>query len=297
MLDEVPNSRSLAIDGLELSCWEQGEGPVVLLLHGFPDSPQTWRLALPALAKAGFRAVAVTIPGYEQSSIRTGKPKVRDFSSLNLARIVEAVIDQLSSEPIHLVGHDWGASLVFSAVRLCPQKVRSLTMMSVPHPARFFRFMFANSDQRKASRYIQFFQLVGIAEYALRRRDFRGIKKLWDRWSPGLEISEEYLAPVREQFAHREVLTAALCYYRAAALPGDSQSKALIRGPVDVPTLGMYGEHDGCILPRTFRACMNEDDFTGGLTVEAVADAGHFLHLEQPDACHRLLVEHFQKHS
>ncbi|MEM9395841.1 MAG: alpha/beta hydrolase [Pseudomonadota bacterium] len=299
MLDGVAQKKVITFQDWKLSCWECGEGPVVLLLHGYPDTPTTWKQAVPALVDAGYRVLVPTLPGYERSSINVTGFSIRAYRAEALAAALARVVDYCSSEPIHLIGHDWGSSVAFSLARYCPERLRSLTLMALPHPHRFANYVYNDRSQRRASRYIFFFQLPGIAEALLRSRGFRGIERLWERWSPGWGGSEEaqqYLAAVKQAFSDPLVLRAALSYYRAALWVRDSKSRDLVRGQVAVPTLGLFGQQDRCILPDTFRACMDERDFVNGLRVAAIDGAGHFFHLERPEETHAEILAHLAVH-
>ena len=282
--------RELGKDGLRFTAWEMGTGPLVLLLHGFPDTSQTWRETMPALAEAGYRAVAVTLRGYEPSSQPSAKRAASDFRVANLAQDVLDWIALLGEERAHLVGHDWGATIAFAAARKAPAKVASLSLLAVPHPARLGEQIAGDKAQRKASSYIVFFQLKGIAEFIIRRRDFAYLEGLWRKWSPTWAIPEGDLASMRETFRQPGTLQSALGYYRAAANRKDAPSMELLAGEVEVPTLGLHGVEDGCILPHAFKASMRSEDFPGGMTCKEIAGAGHFLQLEHAEAVNAELI-------
>jgi pimeloyl-ACP methyl ester carboxylesterase len=118
---------------LTFSALAVGDGPLVLLLHGFPDHARTFRFQLAALADAGFRAVAPMLRGYEPSS----QPADRNYTTTALTSAVVAWLDQLAgAERAHLVGHDWGAAVAYSVASVTPQRLRSLTTIATPPPAR-----------------------------------------------------------------------------------------------------------------------------------------------------------------
>lgn len=272
---------SLATDGLAFSAWEMGEGPLVLCLHGFPDTAGTWRLLLPDLASAGFRAVAVTSRGYEPAS----QPADGDYSLAALSADILGWMDALGSGQAHLVGHDWGASLAFAAAARAPERVLSVTALAVPHPAGFAARVLQDFDQMARSWYVYAFQALEAADEIVKARDFALIEHLWRVWSPDWEPDPQDLHRVRQAFSAPGVTLAALAYYRTAfdiAHPRTAESSTLVGAPIRSPVLGLAGDRDGCVAAEVFAASMPEALFPGGVTVERWADAGHFLHLEKP---------------
>ena len=285
----------LTSGGLAFTAYEMGQGPLALCLHGFPDTPYTWRHLLPALAEAGFRAVAVTLRGYEPCSQPSERPVQEGYRVVRLAQDVADWITALGDTKAHLVSHDWGATIAYATARKVPDKVASIVAMAVPHPARFAALMRSNKAQLKASSYMMFFQLRGIAETWVRRGDFAFFDRTWAKWSPGWQGSSQDLAVLKGVFRQPGVLTSALSYYRAAANTKDMESLSLLAGEIPVPTLGLYGALDGCILPEVFAEAMVEDDFPLGLEVERIEGAGHFLHLERPDALNARIVQFLKR--
>lgn len=259
-----------------------GSGPLVLCLHGFPDNCRTFDVLLPALAEAGYRGVAPTMRGYESSA----QPADQDYHAIRMAEDVVGWIEQLGGGPAHLIGHDWGATIALGAALLVPDRVASLTMLSVPHPAGFAEFYAIDQAQQARSHYILEFQEPG-AEHRLVANDCEWLERLWRTWSPGWEIPADVLEAMRERFRQPGVAAATLGWYRQAFDIGSDAGKAtqeLFARPISVPTMGLVGEDDGCIGADIFVASMRETDFPAGLQVEALAGAGHFLHLEQPGA-------------
>lgn len=285
---------SLRTGGLTFSAWSMGRGPLVVLLHGFPDTPRTFRHQLPAIAAAGFRAVAVTLRGYERSS----QPADGSYYVADLAHDVVGWINALGDDHAHVVGHDWGATIAFAAASLVPERVRSLTAIAVPHPRRFGEALLADPAQLQRLDYIFFFQQVGVAEEAVSADDFRYLEELWRRWSPGWRFDRNELSDVRRHFREPGVTQSALTYYRQAAdatSPAGQAAQALFSRPILAPTLGIHGVEDGCIAGSAFERSMRREDFAGGLQVASVEGAGHFVHIEQPATVNRLLTDHLAK--
>ncbi|MEM6583361.1 MAG: alpha/beta hydrolase [Pseudomonadota bacterium] len=281
---------------LRFSALAQGAGPVVLLLHGFPDNAGSYRLQMPAVASSGFRAISVHLRGYEPGSI----PGDGDYSDDAIARDLIAIIDQLGEERVHLVGHDWGAIKSYCAASQFPERFKSLTTMAVPHIGRFMADMTFYPRQLRLSWYVFFFQIRGISDHVLKRRDYNFVRMLWRHWSPGWEAPEEELAAVIETLKQPGVTRAALGYYRELLKPGNVPitpgARRRAAFPVPVPTLALTGERDGCIDSDVFAALMREEDFPAGLSVHKIAKAGHWLHQEQPHEVNSLLLSWLQKY-
>lgn len=272
--------RTLRRADLRFTAWEMGEGPLVVLVHGFPDTPATWRLLVPHLAASGFRAVAVTCRGYEPDS----QPADGDFGLAELIDDVVAWIDELGGgEPAHLIGHDWGSSLVQLAAARAPERVASLVLLAVGHPAAFAALLPHDFEQLSRSWYINFLQTPGAAEALA--ADGRLLAWLWGHWSPGWAPDPEALARMLAAFAQPGVLDAALAYYRRAFLPDHpraAEAFRLLGAPIACPALAIGGADDTCVLARAFAAAFPEAIFTHGVEVLTLQNAGHFVHLEQP---------------
>ena len=264
---------------LRFTAYSMGQGPLVLLVHGFPDTPATFRHQLPFLARQGFRAVAVTLRGYEPSS----QPSDGNYYLHNLANDVLDWMAALGESRAHLVGHDWGATIAFAAARLRPAAFSSLTLMAVPQPARFAELLGRDRAQQRRSSYMVFFQLRGIAEFLIRIRNFAYLERLWGKWSPGWTGGAASLAEVKSAFRQPGVLRAALSYYRQALdtkSPAGEAGVQLLLPPLPVRTLGIFGQRDGCIGGEIFQKSMLSEDFPAGVEVAGFESAGHFVHQE-----------------
>jgi pimeloyl-ACP methyl ester carboxylesterase len=270
-----------------------GEGPVVLLLHGFPDTNRTFDAQLVALAAAGYRAVAPTMRGYHPES----QPTDGDYHAIRMAEDVLAWLDQLGASKAHLVGHDWGANIAFAAVGLAPDRFASLSVIAVPHPVRFSEIYAQDADQQARSSYILDFLQPGF-EDAIIADGGAWIRQRWQQWSPTWAEADAASAVARSALSQPGVARAALEYYRQAfdaISPAGAASAALFAAPVAVPTLGICGSDDGCIAPGGFNAAMQEADFPAALDVRTINGAGHFVHAESPDEVSGLLIDWFSR--
>lgn len=245
------------------------DGPLALCLHGFPDSAHTWRLLLPRLAAAGFRAVAPWSRGYAPSDV----PADGDYSVAALAADANALHDALGGDAdAVLVGHDWGAITAYAAGAAAPDRWRRLVTMAVPPPglagAAFFDY-----PQLKQSFYVYLFQ-TPLAEMVVGADDLAFVANLWRDWSPAYDPGED-LPHVKDALRDPANLAAAIGYYRAmfgGGLATDSPPQ---------PTLYLHGADDGAFLAD--RAPEASAHLSPESHVVVVTGAGHFLHLEQPE--------------
>ncbi len=284
-----PSSEKLVFENgdLRFSAVGMGEGALVLCLHGFPDNLHSFRYQLPALAEAGYRAISLSLRGYEPSSI----PANGDYSVESIASDVIAVMDQLACNKAHLIGHDWGAAVAYAVAAAAPERFESLITMAVPHPGRFAREGLRIPKQLKNSWYMGFFNIPWLSDWVVARHDFAFIRKLWRDWSPRWTPDAPALDGVIDGLSQPGVLSATLGYYRAAlSLQALTMSAEDAHYPVPVPTLALTGERDGCIDSEVFERLMKPQDFPRGLAVERVFKAGHFLHQEQPQRVNALIL-------
>ena len=164
----MKNEQTLTLEanGLTFHAFDEGSGPVALCLHGFPDHARSFRDQFEALTRAGFRAVAPTLRGYEPCS----QPSDGDYNVVRMAEDVVAWIDELEQEKVHLIGHDWGAIISYAVAALAPERLHSLTTVAIPHVGRVQRVGFsAVPRQMRNSWYVFFFQIPGLSDYKPKR--------------------------------------------------------------------------------------------------------------------------------
>lgn len=275
-------------DGLSFAYLQAGEGPLALCLHGFPDSAWTWRHLLPALAGAGYRAVAPFMRGYA----RTDVPADGCYQVGRLSLDAGALHDALGGDgEAVLVGHDWGAMAAYGAAAWQPERWRRVVAAAVP-PAGALAADFASYDQLRRSWYVFFFQ-TPLADAVVGMDDLAFVDRLWADWSPGYDAGDD-LPRVKDALREPGRLAAALGYYRAmiggvGVDPSLDDVQAAAAAPTPQPTLYLHGADDGCMgvdLARGASACLPAE----GSRVEIVDGAGHFLHLERPDEVNGLVV-------
>lgn len=258
-----------------LTCGDQG--PLALCLHGFPDSAHTWDGLLPALADAGYRAVAPWTRGYAPTSV----PTDGDYSLTALSSDANALHDVLGGDgDAVLVGHDWGAMTAYAAAAAEPQRWHRLTALAVPPPAvasaAFFRYA-----QLKRSFYVFMFQ-TALAEFVAGADDLHLIDDLWHDWSPSFDGSV-HIEHAKTALRDPANLSAAIGYYRSMFAAGPPS-----RSPRQ-PTLYLHGTTDGAFGVEGVADTLAQ--LSPDSRVEIIKGIGHFLHLERPDIVNRLILE------
>jgi pimeloyl-ACP methyl ester carboxylesterase len=275
---------------LNFTVLEMGEGPLVLCLHGFPDTAYSFRNQLPVLADAGYHAVAPFMRGYAPTE---PAPDGR-YDSAVLSEDALALIGALGYKEAIVFGHDWGAVAAYGAAAQAPNVVQKLITAAVPYGTSFFQALVTNYAQQRRSWYMFFFQ-TALAEAAVSLNDFAFLEKMWADWSPGWKWTPEEMEALKRCFRAKGTLEAAIGYYRATlgpALKLPAQPSALataMAAPIDVPTLMFHGRDDGCIGAELLVGM--EALFPRGLKIEVVPRAGHFVHQEKPELVNRLMLQ------
>ena len=276
--------------GLTFSTLEEGEGPLVLCLHGFPDHLRSFRHQLPVLAAAGYRAVAPAMRGYAP----TGPAPDGHYQSAALAEDVVALIEALGYDDAAVIGHDWGALAAYGAALAAPHRIRKLVTAAIPYGPQITTAFMTSYDQQRRSWYMFFFQ-TPFADVALAHDDFAFIERLWRDWSPGWRYPAEEMAALKETFRQPGVAQAALGYYRALLNPAlQAPELATLQGrmllqPIAVPTLMLHGADDGCVGAELVQGM--DAFFPRGLRVEIVPGTGHFVHQEDPARVNALVLD------
>ena len=261
------------------------DGPVALLLHGFPEFWYSWHKQIEPLAAAGFRVIVPDQRGYNRSS----KPRgVASYATPLLVSDVIAIADQLGEQRIFLAGHDWGAHVAWSTALLHPQRVAKLAVLNVPHPSVMRRYLKTNRRQLRRSWYIFFFQLPWLPELFFSAFDFRiGVRSLVRSSRPGT-FSPDDLALYRAAWFQPGAISAMINWYRAIM----RHPSRFADRTVHVPTRILWGMRDAFLLAEmaqdSLRYCTEAELYT-------FAQASHWLQHEEPARVSELLIDFFRK--
>jgi pimeloyl-ACP methyl ester carboxylesterase len=263
---------------------EAGDGPLIVLLHGFPEFWFGWRLQITPLAAAGFRVVAPDMRGYNLSSRPAG---VAAYTADRLAADVRGLIRERGAESALLVGHDWGGTVAWATAMNHPEVVDRLAILNAAHPRRLQQGLRSPRQLRK-SWYFFFFQPPGLPERLVRARHWRFFRNFLQDARPAYtpEEIERYV----EAWSQPGAAAAMINYYRAAVRGSPKGEKAQLR-PVSAPTLVIWGQRDRYLGPEL--AEPDRNDVPNLDRVVRLPDASHWVHHDEPERVTQLLIDFF----
>jgi epoxide hydrolase 4 len=274
----------LAGDGIQLHVARAGDGPPVLLLHGFPENWRSWQHQIPALADAGFSVLAPDLRGHNDSD----RPAAREAYHLtHLVADVAALVRASGHARAHIVGHDWGGILAWTFAGAHPELVSTLAILNAPHLQLYMEKVRQPSRQTLRAWYLLFFRIPGVSERALRARDFAAVRDMFRRLPAQPAFSdadiEQYVAALRPPGA----LTAALNWYRANL--GSPDALRLARSArVAVETLVIWGERDPALGVELLEGL---ERVAPRVRVHRIPRASHWVQNEAPDEVNRVLLD------
>ena len=264
--------RLLRIGDVDLNVFDAGDGPAILLLHGFPDSMALWRDVVPVLLERNYRVIAPDLRGFGESDAPRG---TRNYRIEHIVRDVVGLLDSLGIAKAHLVGHDWGAVIAWFLAGEHGDRFHSLTAISVGHPRAYAN---AGAEQKRKGLYTFLFQLRGLTEWYLSKNDFSNFRK-WVRNYPETEHWVRDLSrPGR--------LTAALSWYRAnlhRMLTGKHPRCA-------VPVLGIWSSRDFALAES--QMTRSEQFVDSSWRYERLEGPSHWVPLEVPGELSQLILRH-----
>jgi pimeloyl-ACP methyl ester carboxylesterase len=264
-------------EGVELHVEVTGEGPPVLLVHGFPDSGRLWRNQVGPIVDAGFTAIVPDLRGFGRSERPEG---VDAYGLTNVVADMAAVLDAHGAERAHVIGHDWGAAVAWLLACLEPDRVESLAVLSVGHP----NASRPRTLEMRQKAWYQLYFMFDEAEELLLRDD----AALFREWIGSPVDLDRYLDDLRRPGA----LTAGLNYYRANLHPRRELDWRPLP-PVAAPTLGLWSTGDLYLAEDA--VTRSERHVTGPWRYERLEGPSHWMQLDDPDRVTRLLLEHLSR--
>jgi pimeloyl-ACP methyl ester carboxylesterase len=279
--------KDAVVNGVRLHYVEAGSGPLVVLLHGFPEFWWSWRLQIPALVDAGFRVVAPDQRGYARSE----KPRDwRAYRIETLAADVAALIrDELGEERAFVVGHDWGAAVAWMVATLHPEVVERLAILNVPHPETMQKTLMRNPKQLLHSWYMFFFQIPWLPERLLGWGGRNALARTYGDARDGA-FTEADLDKYAEALKGPEGFRGPINWYRAALRTPLSRARELYR-PIPAEVLVIWGEQDRFLLASMAQP---SPQLVPHVRVERLPHASHWVQHDEPERVNALLTDFFK---
>ncbi len=268
------HSKIIHVNGIDMNVVIEGQGPAVLLLHGFPDTHNIWRYQIPALVAAGYQVIAPDLRGFGATEISTN---LRDYRIDNLAQDVIALLDALDIPKVRMVAHDWGAAIGWTVAIQHPERVERYIALSVGHLTCYAT---GGLMQKIKGYYVALFQLRGFAEWLYSFNDFWLLNKF--------ARSPQEIAGWRAELGRPGRLTAGMNYYRAnlqLLLPTN-------HGDVHVPVLGVYSTADIALVEN--QMVRSEKYCKAGWQYRRLEGVGHWMTSEAPEKINPILLEYFK---
>jgi epoxide hydrolase 4 len=277
--------REITTNGIRMHYVTQGQGELIILLHGFPEFWYSWRLQIPVLAAQGYRVVAPDLRGYND----TEKP-LRGYDIPNLLRDIVGLIEAMGEQKAIIAGHDWGGVLAWEFALDYPQLTSRLIVLNAPHPKAMQRELRTFKQLRK-SWYVFAFQLPRLPEYLLLRNQASMIgRMLLDSAVQKDAFPPEAIAQYQQAFSKPGAATAALNYYRQI-FRRSPRNQGSHNRQISAPTLLVWGEQD---IALGIALTYNLENWVPRLQIRRIAASGHWVQQEQPDQVNRYLLEFLQ---
>lgn len=280
-----PVLKYVQANGVRFAYLEQGSGPLVIFMHGFPDNAWSYRKQLQVFADAGYRAVSPFLRGYAPTEI----PADGIFDPIALGKDLEALIAALSEDgQARVVGMDWGGTSTFQALATAPSAIKAAVVMNTAHPITFSSIR-RDPEIVRSIFHVYFFQLPG-AESAVNTEGLPFVDYLWKLWSPTFS-DPEHIRSIKETLSSPGTMAAALRYYG-----GLTEAGRMGRLPINemqTPTLTIYGSND----PTARYSVKEEPLFKGPHQRVVLPDVGHFPHLEREAEVTGLIMDWFRTHA
>lgn len=279
------HKRYIGTNGIRLHVAEMGaaDAPPIFLLHGFPEFWLTWRHLMPVLADAGYKVIAPDLRGYNFSDKPLG---IRAYHLDTLVDDLCGLLDAYAAEEAPLIAHDWGGGIAWRAVLQYPERFSRYIAINTPHPLVFQRAIRKNREQRRKSRYMFCFQLTGLAEWWLRRKNYRWLRQKLIHASEPRTFSDAHLEAYVDAWSQPGALTAMLNWYRALFR---CKPKPVRDPHVQVPTLLIWGLKDIALDAVMARPSI---DFCKDGQLITLRQGGHFIHEEEPATVNQHILKY-----
>lgn len=284
-VENVIEHRFAEVNGVKLHYVIGGEGPTVMLLHGFPDFWYTWKEQIPMLIEAGYRVVAPDLRGYNLSS----KPEGVDHYSIDtLCADVNGLIEHLGEEQVFLTGHDWGGNISWYFTMMYPHRVRRLAILNMLHPERLQTGL-RTLPQLRRSWYMFFFQIPKLPEKTLARDNNHMLRTIFKK-EPKEPFSDQEVQVYLKAFEQKETLSAAINYYRAMFRRSTETKKAQMR-KIEQPVLILFGDLD----PHLSKDLADPlPEWVPDTEIHHYDDATHWIQHDKPAEVGNRLIQFFR---
>ena len=266
---------TLESNGIRLRAAVEGEGPLVVMVHGWPELWYSWRHQIKAIASAGYRVVAPDMRGYGGSDKPTD---LEAYDMVNLMGDILGIIDSFGQEKAILIGHDWGSAVGWYLASKNSDQILTWTALSVPHLDSFLKAIKEDEEQKKKSQYISLFRKPILPELYFKIFGYKYLKNIW---SESLDNEKKlYL----EVFKQKNALKATLNWYRANF---NNENQEI--GDIYIPTLIIYGKNDMAVGEKSVDG--SEKYLMGNYKIEKL-DSGHWLIQESFDLVSEMILDH-----
>ena len=263
----MANWSKLRMEKVSLSFLDEGQGPAIVALHGFPDTWRTWDFAVQSLVQAGYRVIRMALRGYAPSGI----PADGRYDVAALADDVVSLIDHLKLERVTILGHDWGASTAYELTHRVSERISAVVAMAVPPPATAI----GGWRERMARPHNIYLAAGPLSDWWLRHSDFAEVRRLYRLWSPSWTGNTQHIRTVIDDLRPRERSRASVDFYRGSSVTAPPKKLP------SMPSLLIYGSDEPQVRRDGFEAA--KKGIAAPSRVVRMEGAGHWPHLEAPE--------------